>query len=111
MIGVPSSWAMPEVSAQESAGGAVPSEPYYVIMQIPGESEGEFVLIQPMVAANRPNMIAWVAARNDGEHYGQRIAFRFAVVRWPMNPSTTQKPSPFVSYRPSFVGVVEQAGS
>jgi uncharacterized membrane protein (UPF0182 family) len=83
-------WAMPEVSAQESAGGAVPSEPYYVIMQIPGESEGEFVLIQPMVAANRPNMIAWVAARNDGEHYGQRIAFRFPTDSSTLGPVQVQ---------------------
>jgi uncharacterized membrane protein (UPF0182 family) len=83
-------WAFPEASAQESAGGAVPSEPYYVIMQIPGESEGEFVLIQPMVAANRPNMIAWVAARNDDEHYGQRLAFRFPTDSTTLGPVQVQ---------------------
>ena len=38
-------------------------EPYYVTMRIPGEDEPEFVLIQPMVAESRPNMIAWSAAR------------------------------------------------
>jgi len=52
-------------------------EPYYVIMRIPGEDEAEFVLIQPMVPEDRPNMIAWVAARMDGDRYGERIAFQF----------------------------------
>jgi uncharacterized membrane protein (UPF0182 family) len=52
-------------------------EPYYVIMKIPGEQKAEFVLIQPLVASARQNMVAWVAARMDPGVYGQRIAFRF----------------------------------
>jgi uncharacterized membrane protein (UPF0182 family) len=52
-------------------------EPYYVITKLPGETDAEFVLIQPMVTAGRNNMIAWVAARMDPGHYGERIAFRF----------------------------------
>jgi uncharacterized membrane protein (UPF0182 family) len=51
--------------------------PYYVIMKLPGEQSAEFVLIQPLVLASRPNMTAWVAARMDPGHYGERIAFRF----------------------------------
>ena len=41
----------------------LPNEAYYVIMRMPGESAAEFLLLQPMIAASRPNMIAWVAAR------------------------------------------------
>jgi uncharacterized protein len=67
-------WAIPE---DVSAGQASPMEPYYVIMRIPGEEAEEFVLIQPMVAENRPNMIAWSAARMDPGVYGERILFRF----------------------------------
>jgi uncharacterized membrane protein (UPF0182 family) len=67
-------WAIPE---DVVAGNGQPMEPYYVIMRIPGEDEAEFVLIQPMVPEQRPNMIAWVAARMDPGHYGQRIAFHF----------------------------------
>jgi uncharacterized protein len=67
-------WAIPE---DVSAGQAQPMEPYYVIMRIPGEDAEEFVLIQPMVAENRPNMIAWSAARMDPGVYGERILFRF----------------------------------
>jgi uncharacterized membrane protein (UPF0182 family) len=67
-------WAIPE---DVSTGTSAPMEPYYVTMRIPGEEAAEFVLIQPMVTEQRPNMIAWVAARMDPGVYGQRIAFRF----------------------------------
>jgi uncharacterized membrane protein (UPF0182 family) len=67
-------WAIPE---DVVAGSGRPMEPYYVIMRIPGEDEAEFVLIQPMVPEQRPNMIAWTAARMDPGVYGQRIAFHF----------------------------------
>jgi uncharacterized protein len=67
-------WAIPlDVSTDQQE----PMEPYYVTMRIPGEDEPEFVLIQPMVAESRPNMIAWSAARMDPGFYGQRIIFRF----------------------------------
>lgn len=69
-------WALPEEQLEQEAGG-VTNEPYYVIMRIPGEEAVEFVLIQPLVLAERPNMIAWVAARMDGEHYGELISFEF----------------------------------
>ena len=69
-------WAL--ASQQTDVGGqAQVIEPYYVIMKLPGEQDAEFVLIQPMVTAGRNNMIAWVAARMDPGHYGERIAFRF----------------------------------
>jgi uncharacterized membrane protein (UPF0182 family) len=67
-------WAIP---TDASTGTDAPMEPYYVIMRIPGEEEAEFVLIQPLVPEGRRNMIAWVAARMDPGHYGEKIAFQF----------------------------------
>src|SRR5918995_5077509 len=67
-------WAIPDDVSQAQPQ---PMEPYYVTMRIPGEDEPEFVLIQPMVAESRPNMIAWSAARMDPGVYGERILFRF----------------------------------
>lgn len=67
-------WAIP---TEVVTGSGEPMEPYYVTMRIPGEQEAEFVLIQPMVPDGRLNMIAWVAARMDPGHYGERIAFQF----------------------------------
>ena len=67
-------WTVPTAETTEQT---LPSEAYYVVMRMPGESESEFLLLQPMVPTNRPNMIAWVAARNDGENYGTTRVYRF----------------------------------
>lgn len=52
-------------------------EPYYTITKLPGEDEPEFVLILPYTPQNRNNMISWLAARMDGEHYGKLINYQF----------------------------------
>jgi uncharacterized protein len=52
-----------------------PIEPYYVLFRLPGEAEAEYLLIQPYAPANRNNMVAWIAARNDPEHYGQLVVY------------------------------------
>ena len=67
-------WAVPEGKTNEQS---LPSEAYYVVMRMPGEKAAEFLLLQPMVAASRPNMISWVAARNDGADYGKVVAYQF----------------------------------
>lgn len=58
-----------------SDGEQVRMEPYYVILPLPEESESEFLLIQPFTPANKPNMVAWIAARNDPPYYGQLIEY------------------------------------
>jgi uncharacterized membrane protein (UPF0182 family) len=67
-------WTVPTGQATEQT---LPTEAYYVVMRMPGESEAEFLLLQPMVPTNRPNMIAWIAARNDGDAYGTIRVYRF----------------------------------
>jgi uncharacterized membrane protein (UPF0182 family) len=52
-----------------------PIEPYYVTMPLPGTSEPEYLLIQPFTPAEKSNMIAWAAARNDLPHYGELIVY------------------------------------
>jgi len=46
-------------------------------MSLPEAVNPEFLLLQPMIPKDRPNMIAWVAARNDGDNYGQVRVYRF----------------------------------
>ncbi len=67
-------WTVPGSQTSESS---LPSEAYYVIMSLPEEDTPEFLLLQPMIPKDRPNMIAWVAARNDGATYGQTLVYRF----------------------------------
>jgi uncharacterized membrane protein (UPF0182 family) len=67
-------WTVP---AGQTNQQSLPSEAYYVIMRMPGEPDPEFLLLQPMVPVGRPNMIGWVAARNDPAHYGGVRVYRF----------------------------------
>ncbi len=67
-------WTVP---VGQSSKSSLPSEAYYVIMSLPEAVDPEFLLLQPMIPKDRPNMIAWVAARNDGEQYGQTLVYRF----------------------------------
>ena len=67
-------WTVPAAQTNEQS---LPSEAYYVVMRMPGETNAEFLLLQPMIARNRPNMIAWVAARNDAPNYGTVRVFQF----------------------------------
>ncbi len=53
-------------------------EPYFVLMQLPGEQiQNEFVEIVPFTPGNRNNMIGWMAGRSDGEAYGHLLAYNF----------------------------------
>jgi len=53
-------------------------QPYYVIMRLPGEKNAEYILMLPMVPRGRDNMIAWMAARCDGDDYGHLFEFAFS---------------------------------
>ena len=69
-------WAIP----QEKFGqGDVLQEvePYYVIMKLPGHETEEFVQLIPYTPTERPNMVGWLAARSDGEQYGNLVAYNF----------------------------------
>ncbi len=37
----------------------------------------EFLLLQPLTPLARPNLSAWLAARNDDDHYGELVLLRF----------------------------------
>ena len=55
-----------------------PIDPYYVLMQLPGEPQSmEFVLILPFTPVNRNNLIGWIAGRSDGENYGKLLTYNF----------------------------------
>ena len=56
-------------------------QPYYVIMQLPGEEREEFVLILPFTPQDKPNLVAWMAARSDGDNYGEIQLFTFPTDR------------------------------
>ena len=67
-------WTVP---VGQSSKQSLPTEAYYVVMRMPGSDKAEFLLLQPMIPSNRPNMIAWVAVQNDPGVRGNTTVFRF----------------------------------
>jgi uncharacterized membrane protein (UPF0182 family) len=65
------------VANEVYAGNEQRMEPYYVTMRLPDAQQDEFILIEPFTPANRQNMVAWLAARSDGEHYGKLLLYKF----------------------------------
>ena len=52
-------------------------EPYYSIIRLPGEEKEEFILMRVFSPARKQNMVAWLAARSDGENYGKLLLYTF----------------------------------
>ena len=50
-------------------------EPYYLITSLPNLSFEEFILLLPYTPKQRTNLIAWLAARSDGENYGKLLLY------------------------------------
>lgn len=67
-------WQIPnEVYGNESRS----VEPYYLITSLPAVPFEEFILLLPYTPRQRTNLIAWLAARSDGENYGKLLLYTF----------------------------------
>ncbi len=67
-------WAWPEEITNDQTQRM---DPYYVLMQLPGSSELEYVLILPFTPSSRENMVAWLAVQSDPERYGDKVLYNF----------------------------------
>ena len=85
-------WQVPDDPTQEAFDTegqvATPSNeplpdlrPYYLILQVPGDSAERFQLVVPFVPGQAvsgsggvPNLVAWMAANSDPEGYGELVA-------------------------------------
>lgn len=47
------------------------------VFALPGEEKEEYILMLPFTPKNRPNMVAWMCARMDGENYGKMLIYNF----------------------------------
>jgi uncharacterized membrane protein (UPF0182 family) len=80
-------WSIP---VQKSFGRSQSLEPYYIVARLPGEESEEFLLIQPFTPNNRHNLVGWMAARSDGEHYGDLVLFDFPAGRHVDGPNQVE---------------------
>jgi hypothetical protein len=71
-------WAIPSAlpdAVNTKASGTL--RPYYVLLKLPGDTEEQFVLFQPLTPAGRQNMVGYVTAGSDPGQYGKLQAFQF----------------------------------
>ena len=66
-----------EVPAIDTEGSAVPMQPYYTIMRLPGERRAEFIQMLPFTPRRKDNLAAWMVACSDGSRYGKLAVFQF----------------------------------
>ncbi|GAX37031.1 UPF0182 family protein [Nodularia sp. NIES-3585] len=83
-------WQIPnEIYGSE----ARPVDPYYLITSLPtvpfvdaASAREEFILLLPYTPRQRSNLIAWLAARSDGENYGKLLLYVFPKERLVFGP-------------------------
>ena len=51
--------------------------PNYYIVKLPGKEKAEFINSIPFTPKTKQNMTGLMVARNDGEHYGEMILYKF----------------------------------
>lgn len=66
-------WVFPQ---QKYAGTALPMEPYYILMKLPGSDQLQYLLMIPFTPENRQNMTAWMAAKCDFPEYGKMLVYQ-----------------------------------
>jgi len=49
----------------------------HMVMRLPEERQAEFIFMVPFTPRGKDNLASWMVARNDGEHYGQLVVYRF----------------------------------
>ncbi len=69
-------WSYPN---EKYSGTSQRMDPYYAIMKLPDGTQEEFVLVLPFTLFSREdnNLVGWLAARCDGDHYGQLVVYDF----------------------------------
>jgi uncharacterized protein len=78
-------WALPddrsgELQRQEDTGGltigpSVKARPYYLLTNLPGHKDLQFVLVMPFTPNNKENMVSYLAANSDPTDYGELTLF------------------------------------
>jgi uncharacterized membrane protein (UPF0182 family) len=73
-------WEIPDVSSGENTIATTATTrvaPTYLLFELPGESEEEFLLTQSFTPRARDNMISFMVARSEPDVYGQLINLQF----------------------------------
>ncbi|MFQ5704640.1 MAG: UPF0182 family protein [Gemmatimonadales bacterium] len=67
-------WQIPAIGRSEGS-----RDPFlrHILMKLPGEPREEFIIMTPFTPRQKDNLTAWMVVRNDGQHYGELVVYRF----------------------------------
>lgn len=88
-----------------------PVEPYYIMWELPGSDEAEFVLMLPFTPKNRQVLIGWIAGMCDGENYGRFLAYKFPKEKRVLGPQQVETKIDQDSYLSGQLTLWDQRGS
>ena len=77
--------------ATTPAGDKRDSAPYFALVHLPRATQEEYALLTPFTPHSRENLTALFVARCDGDHYGERILYRFSNSRIVYGPEQVRK--------------------
>ena len=82
-------WAIPLETSFGKQG--VRMTPSYLVTQLPGATQEEFVLLLPLTpAGEKKNLVGWLAAHNDWPNYGRLVSFQLPDDRQIDGPSQVE---------------------
>ena len=79
-----------QVPSEIYGGRKVDVAPYHITAQLQSNDNSEFLLLQPLTPLSRPNLTAWLVARNDGDHYGELKLIDFPKDKYIPGPEQVQ---------------------
>ncbi len=88
-----------------------PVSPYYIMWELPGGKEPEFVLMQPYTPKNRQVLIGWIAGLCDPDNYGRFLAYKFPKDRRVLGPQQVETKIDQNSYLSGQLTLWDQRGS
>ncbi|MGD9300569.1 MAG: UPF0182 family protein, partial [Desulfobacterales bacterium] len=88
-----------------------PVEPYYIMWELPGSNEPEFVLMLPFTPKNRQVSIGWIAGMSDGDNYGRILAYKFPKEKRVLGPQQVETKIDQDSYLSGQLTLWDQRGS
>lgn len=80
-------WRLPMIPGEDGSENDRELEPYYVITRLPNSTNDEFILIAPLIRAEKENMVAWMAAKCDPADYGRLVVYQFPSGKLVFGPS------------------------
>ena len=66
-------WQIPTIQQGQSEAAFMRR----IVMRLPDSDSAEFIFMSPFTPRAKDNLAAWMVARNDGDHYGDLLVYRF----------------------------------